>query len=230
MSRSMLRVLHSSDLHGAYEALLDMQEDFEVWLDTGDFFPNLGRVEATGFRIDPIEERRHQLHWFEQAGVAGQLCDWLQGRKVLSVPGNHDFVPLAALLRQSGVDADEITTGGVRAAGITWAGFREVPWMQGEWQGEVRDLATVVDAAFAADPDILATHAPPTGILDHPGLFGIPELATALTGRKHNIKAHFFGHEHDDGGKWLHVGETLCVNAATAIMIVTVSVPERVMP
>lgn len=226
----MLRVLHSSDLHGACEALLAVQEDFEVWLDTGDFFPNLGRVQDTGFRIDPDEERRHQLHWFEQSGLSGRLCHWLQGRKALSVPGNHDFVSLAALLRQSGGDADEITTDGVRALGVTWAGFREVPWMNGEWEGEVRDFAALVHAAFAADPDILATHAPPTGILDHPGLFGIPELAAALTGRKHHIKAHFFGHEHDDGGRWTRVGETLYVNAASAIVTVAVTIPERVMP
>jgi Icc-related predicted phosphoesterase len=230
MSRGALRVLHSSDLHGACETLLAVQEDFEVWLDTGDFFPNLGRVEATGFRIDPIEERRHQLDWFTQSGLGPRLRDWLQGRKALSVPGNHDFVSLTTLLRQSDVDADEITIDGVCVSGVTWAGFREVPWMRGEWEGEVRHLASFVDAAFAADPDMLATHAPPAGILDRPGFFGIPELATALTGRKHNIKAHFFGHEHDDGGKWVQVGETLCVNAAAAVVVVTVAVPERVMP
>lgn len=226
----MLRVLHSSDLHGACETLLAVREDFEVWLDTGDFFPNLGRVQATGYRIDPQEERRHQRRWLEESGLAARLRDWLQGRKALSVSGNHDFVSLTDLLRQTGADADEITTGGVQASGFTWAGFREVPWMNGEWQGEVRDLAALVDAAFAADPDILATHAPPTGILDRPGLFGIPELAVALTGRRHNIKAHFFGHEHDDGGKWVRVGETLCVNAAAAIVMVNLEIPERIVP
>jgi Icc-related predicted phosphoesterase len=222
----MQQVLHTSDLHGACETLLAAQEDFELWLDTGDFFRSLGRVQATDFGIDRHEERRRQRRWVEQFGLPGRLCDWLQGRKTRSVPGNHDFVSLAALLRQSGADADEITTRGVRALAGTWAGFREVPWMNGEREGEVRDLAALV----AADPDILATHAPPAGILDQPGPFGIPERTVALTGRKHDIEAHFFGHEHDNGGKGTRVGDILCANAVPAIVTVRVTIPERSMP
>jgi Icc-related predicted phosphoesterase len=220
-----LRVLHTSDLHGVSEPLLASQEDFEVWLDTGDFFPNRGRVQGTGYRIDSGTERCYQLRWLEDTDLLVRLRDWLHGRPALSVPGNHDFVSLAALLRQSGADAHRITTEGIRVSGCTWAGFREVPWMNGEWEGEVPNLSALVDAAFSADPDILATHAPPRGILDSPGLFGVPELAEALTGREHRIRAHFFGHEHDDGGKWIQVGQTLCVNGALSIVIVSVASP-----
>src|SRR5258708_99739 len=83
------------------------------------------------------------------------------------------------------------------------------------------------DGVFGIDTHCLTAKAHDRG---RPGLFGIPGLAAALTGRKHNIKAHFFGHEHDDGGKWIRVGDTLCVNAATAIVTVRATIPERSMP
>jgi Icc-related predicted phosphoesterase len=207
--------------------LLAHRASFDVWLDTGDFFPNCGRVQATGHRIDPETERRYQLCWLEDTNLLARLSEWLAGRPALSVSGNHDFVSMAALLREAGADAHEITTEGIRVSGYTWAGFREVPWMGGEWEGEVENFTALVDAAFSADPDILATHAPPTGILDSPGLFGIPKLKEALTGRAHRIRAHFFGHEHDDGGKWVRIGRTLCVNSAMSIVIVSLPAPER---
>jgi hypothetical protein len=40
-----LLILHSSDLHGQYKLLLEghANTDFDVWVDTGDFFDNKGR-------------------------------------------------------------------------------------------------------------------------------------------------------------------------------------------
>lgn len=217
----MLRILHTSDLHGAFEPLFANEVEFDVWLDTGDFLPNYGRAAHTGHRIDAELERRHQQQWLEAADLPARLHAWLDGRPALLVPGNHDFISLVAALQAAGVEAQEITTAGIHVCGHTWAGFREVPWMAGEWVGERDNLATLVDAAFASHPDILATHAPPAGILDSPGCFGVPELTTALIGRDHHIRAHFFGHEHDDGGRWLQVGRTLCVNGAAALVVVT---------
>ena len=39
-----MRVLHTSDLHGKYKRLLAVEEPFDVWVDTGDFFHNVGRA------------------------------------------------------------------------------------------------------------------------------------------------------------------------------------------
>ena len=39
-----MKILHSSDLHGSYkELLMALEGDFDVWVDTGDFFPNKTR-------------------------------------------------------------------------------------------------------------------------------------------------------------------------------------------
>ena len=59
-------MLHSSDLHGGYSALLSVFEPFDVWLDTGDFFPNRSPVATRG----RIELKR------EPDGSIGELEPW----------------------------------------------------------------------------------------------------------------------------------------------------------
>src|SRR5260370_482460 len=44
-----------------------------------------------------------------------------------------------------------------------------------------------------------------------------------------DIKARFCADDHDDGVKWIRVGDTLFVNAATAIVTVRATIPERSM-
>ena len=48
-----MRVLHTSDLHGKYKRLLAFDEPFDVWVDTGDFFDNVGRAPKTDYRRGP---------------------------------------------------------------------------------------------------------------------------------------------------------------------------------
>lgn len=214
-----MRVLHSSDLHGDYKALLGWTEPFDVWVDTGDFFPNRGRVARTGHQILDDEERRYQLRWLKLKELLARLAAWLGGRPLVSVPGNHDFLPLAAMLRAHGADAHAVTPAGVDAAGLRWAGFREIPWIDGEWPGEARDFDGLVDATWAAAPDVLVTHAPAAGILDGNGRYGVGALADALASRPHRIRMHLFGHEHEDGGRTLERAGVLHANGAKSVRL-----------
>jgi len=203
----MVRILHSSDLHGKYKKLLAVEEDFDIWLDTGDFFDNRGRTPRTGYNIIPSAEVHFQKNWLHYKDIPTKLKRWLKGRPAILVPGNHDFLDLATILRVKGAQSHRIIPAGVEVGGFLWAGFREINPMDGEWPGETDDFSKLIEETFGVCPDILVTHAPPKGILDEiwdatkdDDDYGIVELAEALATREHHIKAHFFGHAHKSGG------------------------------
>jgi len=192
-----VRVLHSSDLHGNLDVLLGFGEPFDLWLDTGDFFPNLARAEDA---VDDAREHATQLQWMRGADLAARLTSWLAGRPALTVPGNHDYLDLASTLVEAGAWAERVDVAGVSRCGLRWAGFREVKWMDGRWRGECRDFSGLIRETFASPPDVLVTHGPPAEVLESELDFGIPGLLTALRGSP-RTRLHFFGHDHRRGGE-----------------------------
>lgn len=202
-----MRVLHSSDMHGKYKKLLvdHADTDFDVWLDTGDFFDNAGRVlVGDQLRIDPRREASYQAKWWDRPGLGPRFRTWLAGRPAIICAGNHDFVSLAAALRVAGTpNVHVVTPAGVDVLGLRWAGFREINYIQGEWEGETdrERLDALTDAALASCPDILVTHAPAQGVLDEAHGYGVHAITNALSYGTHAVQAHFFGHCHADGGR-----------------------------
>lgn len=197
-----MKLLHTSDLHGAkeaYHALLGWKQPFDIWIDTGDFLPTAGRHKGIGGRIWAHAEEGYQARWLNFTDLAKRLTDWLDGRPAILVPGNHDFVSLHAALLRAGAEAHLITPQGVNVAGLIWAGFREVNWIDGEWVGEVHDMHELIEKTFSTSPDILVTHAPPAGILALD--YGVVALTSALTWKPHKVKLHLFGHVHECGGQ-----------------------------
>jgi Icc-related predicted phosphoesterase len=259
----MTRLLHTSDLHGNYK--LPMRaSDFDVWVDTGDFFPNITRgqniepqwqhdwftrtSEPLRKKYMPIIRRLHPEHpqgWYPpksrlprgRVSVGNQLIDWLGGRPVVSVPGNHDWVNLAGQLKLLGYkNAYDLTKGPIELDGYRWAGFSQIPFVTGEWQGEIgsffdepggdEQFRKIVAKAMTTHPDILLTHSPPYGILDYSegkgGNAGIRELTKWLERRHHEVKLNLFGHIHEDGGKTLREMDILFVNSAQACQLIEV--------
>lgn len=193
-----MRIGHFSDLHGKMQPLLDSTEIPDMWVCTGDIFPNKSRG------IIPIEVP-FQTAWFHDKKES--IINKLGGKPLLYVAGNHDYVDFATLLAEAGYPAQTVDSKGVVIDGVRFAGFREIPYIQGEWFGETHssDLAAIIVNLFDNPPDVLLTHAPPSGILDGEWRVGIPALTTVLTYSPHNIRAHLFGHAHiPDGG---HVEE-----------------------
>jgi|SRR3989344_2981156 len=218
-----MKVLHTSDLHGRYQDLLEVldTQDVDVWVDTGDFFPNKTRGQV------PIEIP-HQTKWaLKWTKCAFRLAELLKRKNIplISVSGNHDFVSLAAIIKRadSKVQAFDISSPekAVSVKGLKFAGFREINFLEGEWAGELHTAGfkDLVNRTFDQDPDVLVTHSPPSGILDAVGRGhsdGIAYLTTLLTYRPHVLKAHLFGHVHEDGGKTVQEMGVLFSNAATA--------------
>lgn len=222
-----LKVLHTSDLHSQYHGLLTQLETIEgldLWIDTGDFFPNHTRGDRS---VEP----RFQEKWAgeERTNIAARLARVCIARniKVLTVGGNHDYVSLAGLLQRAGMPAGTVydlslAKAPVSLCGLVFAGFREIQFIAGEWNGETElaDFRHIVDRAMDHNPDILLTHSPAGGILDeYPGGHatkhdGIPYLTSYLMNRPHRVTHHLFGHVHEDGGKTLEVAGILFSNAA----------------
>ena len=241
-----MRILHTSDLHGDWKLPIREERDFDLWVDTGDFFPNITR----GFSVEPAFQRawfttdrtslkkrfrakamfwpsRSRVPPFDRS-IAVELTRKLKGRPVISVSGNHDWVNLADMLNSVGYkNAWNVEKGPIKFGGLKFAGFREVPFVTGEWKGELEggvlglaQARPIVAAAMAHDPDVLVTHTPPHGILDVcPGKAvsgahaGMPELTHHLFYRPNRVRAHLFGHIHEKTGRVEH-GGILFSNAA----------------
>ncbi|MSP55065.1 MAG: hypothetical protein EXR69_05595 [Myxococcales bacterium] len=152
-------------------------------------------------------------------------------------PGNHDYVSLARLLGPHGYPADQrvydLMHGPIDLHDHRFVGLREIPWLEGEWAGEVHDLGPATAQALAHDPTILVAHCPPAGALDLRGAEGEPDcrignpaLATALSGGRHRIRWVLSGHVHEQGGQRVVVGTedqpVLVVNSATTLQFVEV--------
>lgn len=212
-----MKLCHVSDLHGYYYLLEKAAElEFDAWVITGDFFPNKTRG-------DRIVEPRFQQKWFMDY-KRNSILERLQGKPVISVDGNHDFISLHSCLIRCGVESYKITPEGIIFDGVKFAGFPNIPRIAGEWNHEsgseeLRDLSF---ATFESDPDVLVTHAPPHGILDEVEGYGITHLTNCYTYREHKVKAHFFGHCHIDGGKMREEFGTKFYNGATAFRLVKI--------
>lgn len=213
-----MKILHTSDLHGNSHRLTPVLEsaDFDVWVDSGDFFPTVCPYMPT------VEIRKQEDHIL--VDLADLVSTWrrvLNGRPVLIVPGNHDYTNLARLLCASGIDAHNLATHGPKNIdSIRFSGFREISMIDGFWPGEADDamLEPLVDAIGDQDPHVLVSHAPPYGILDqmHNGeRVGIKAMTLNLEYSFTSLKAHLFGHIHEQGGKTKTHRNVQFSNAAT---------------
>lgn len=219
----MTKILHTSDLHGAYHELLVQLEtipDLNIWVDTGDFFPNKTR----GTAVEAGYQQKWATNHTKIASRIAQICN-VRNISVISVSGNHDYVSLASLLHLNGMNADSAhdlssPKKSVTVHGHKFAGFREIPYIDGEWKGEINLAAfrDIVNEAMSHNPDILVTHAPPGGILDNSsygGAWGVPYITSYLMNNSHMVKLHMFGHVHGDGGKQVSEGGIQFSNAAS---------------
>ena len=201
----MIRIGHMSDLHGDLREFFASVDVPDVWIVSGDFFPNNSdrAVNQVGF----------QENWVRH--IIDRIIARFAGKPVLWVGGNHDFICLVEEILRHTPDypAYKVTPDGVEVNGIRFAGFREINYIRGEWAGETDPdmIRPIVEQTFTVgDPQILITHAPPAGIMCDSGNwkfhYGVTSLMTWLERRQHQVVAHFFGHAHAGNGQQEEMG------------------------
>jgi len=194
-----MRIAHVSDTHHHPEIIeqIGQLKDIDVVVITGDVVDNYGRRDHRG-----IQRRKEQV--FQRRWLDAHVPRWAKvigDTPVIMVNGNHDFVSPAGRLRRCGCNVTLLNAGDhMDLGGFRFAGFGEIPYIQGEWAGEEFDLKPFVEKTMAVDPDILVVHAPAAMILDEEG-YGNGPLLRALTYTKHNVRHVFCGHAHECGGQ-----------------------------
>lgn len=188
---------HFSDLHGDLRVLETNHLVPDLWISTGDIFPNRTRGKV-GVEVP------FQRAWFASNAETFRKCFF--GKPVLVVNGNHDFVDLGEVLQYEGVWARTLVAGRkVELFDNIFAGFPEILYIDGEWNYETHpgDFTNIVEQTLETGANVLITHSPPKNVLDRDffrNSWGIGSLKNMLEYSEHSVKHHFFGHVHECGG------------------------------
>lgn len=203
---------HLSDIHGNAKLFQNILPEAKVIFVSGDIFPNKTRGIVG-------EEIPFQTEWF--AANKSEIIACLSGRTVVCVDGNHDYLSFSECLTSSGYSGKVIQVSDTKAQdigeGFSVAGFREVPYIAGTWNGEnfYPEMHSLADRTLQLGANILLTHTAPRGILADPA-HGCQALATLLMYSAHNVKYHLFGHSHDGMGTTEEMGINF-INSATTV-------------
>lgn len=213
--------LHSSDLHGRWDDLLVALQtlDYDVWIDTGDFFPNKVKASLDNSRrgLPGIEKPFQRRLFVDYKKMDRKIAEALGNRPAVIMPGNHDYFRLDKSLRDRGATVYRPKPYEVFSLlDLTWSGFRDIPWIDGVWSHECQDLTHLIEASLSHRPDVLVTHANPL----LPGYrWGSEKLLNQVLYNPRPPRYHFFGHTHEGGGDLALIGGTLFVNGATKVRL-----------
>lgn len=213
-----MRVAHASDLHSNLLILKSIDTTkIDAFILTGDFFPNITRGNVQ-------TEINYQTDWFKKKRET--IFRALGNKPVITVDGNHDFISLGDMLSHYAYagEVHQISEHGiVEFGGLKFAGHGYIPWIEGEWRGELRtpEMMQIVDKVWDHGyADVLVTHTAPDGILDEQ--WGCNALANKLAYSEHMYTHHFFGHVHVHTPQEETVNGTKFYNSATCCQIVEI--------
>lgn len=164
-----LRIKHWSDPHSL---IVPLYNKYDLAICSGDILPNSHHI----FQRNRVREAEFQLRWLEDN--VELIKQQLQGRDLMFVLGNHDFVHpqlMAQFLNSEDIHAIDLNDNYVQYAGLGFYGFPYIPPVEGnpglwnyeraipEMQQEVRKL---VDVMNEKKVDVLVCHCPLYGCLD----------------------------------------------------------------
>lgn len=189
-----MRIVCISDTHTLHERLV---------LPPGDVLLHAGDVSKRG--TEP--EIRAFAAWF-----AAQ-----PHRHKVMVAGNHDFAFEQDATARSWIDgATYLEHEGCDIEGVSFWGSPYQPWFH-DWAFQRPRGAPMAElwAKIPAGVDVLITHGPPHGVLDHT-VHGIDAGCEALADALARVqpKVHVFGHIHEGYGQLMRDGIRF-VNAST---------------
>lgn len=182
-----MKILHISDTHGRHKELADLPQA-DMVIHSGDFSFGESEEEIISF-----------LNWF---------LDLPYRHKIL-VAGNHDGVLYDARLEGLDANCHYLCNSGVEIDGFRFYGLPM--FIQDYLNGRMEKNMENIPAGI----DVLVSHQPPYGILDH---------SDSTNYGSHNLLArvgaiaprlHLFGHIHASNGETM-LGSTRFVNSAIA--------------
>jgi len=221
-----MRICHISDTHGQFPRLYGR---YDVVVHTGDLFPNSHNVGQ-----NLAKEQAFQLQWLRDS--MGEIKQWLQGRTLLYVPGNHDFLDSSLMefeMHKAGLEAFDLTDKMLSYNDVNFFGFPYVPAINGMWnyEREIPEMEKEVEKLVAAcndqHIDVLACHAPLYKSLDLSmgnQILGSSVISNALdykVARDMMPSYYLCGHIHEANGITVRNGMVIS-NAATTRHIIEV--------
>lgn len=198
-----------SDLHGWRPGmkggdLLILAGDMTAWDSPRSWNSFLNWVDYQDYRKKIMIAGNHDNFCRNWATSDDSVCDALAGR------------PSVSYLCDSGIEFE-----GLKIWGSPWTQIFE--GMNERCAAFTLDTEEELEEKWAlipSDTDILITHSPPMGLLDHISFtqewVGSVSLRNAILSQERftNLKLHVFGHIHECGGKVLKMPTLTLVNAS----------------
>lgn len=166
-----MKILHLSDTHGCHLKLKKLPEA-DVIVHSGDITMAGSDEEVAAF-----------IKWFSN----------LHYRHKIFIAGNHDACLYDGIIGRLAADVHYLRNSAVEIDGVKFYG---VPMFMEDCFSDTQDL---LYQKIPTSTDVLITHAPAFGILDvgyaHQGSKTLKDKILSLS-----LKAHLFGHIHDNPG------------------------------
>lgn len=233
-----MRMCHVSDTHGYFPKL---SGSFDVVVHSGDIFPNkppmtdprMYNVHSSG-HTNSVKEMTFQADWIGNS--ISMLKKWLQGRPLLFILGNHDFIHnelVEQMLNAEGIKAISLHDKVVRFDDVTFYGFPYIPPVDGTFAYEravpemTEEVDNMVDKLNQEYVDVLVMHAPLYRILDLTKgntAIGSSVISTGIDYKLNKDMrpcAILHGHCHESNGLAMY-REILVSNAATKHHIIEI--------
>jgi Icc-related predicted phosphoesterase len=160
---------------------------------------------------DKWNEGIFQGHWI--LDNAEKLRKWIGEKKLLIIPGNHDFIDPTGPLQEIGICTISLNETCFTDMGLTFYGFPYIPWIGDYWNFELRSAEMsdkVEQLGYIVEDnrvDVLVAHSPIAGILDFTGPehgsehIGSTVIGTAISYRWKRIpRLYLHGHAHGSPG------------------------------
>lgn len=185
-----MRLVLISDTHGLHDL---------VKLPEGDTLVHAGDLTSVG----KIKELQKVAEW---------LNNQIQFKHIVAIGGNHDWILEAFKKEERERELREgifkrvhyLRDSSVTLGGVKFYGSPDTPWFF-NWAFNLQRGAEIAKkwSMIPWNTDVLVTHGPPMGILDHPGGFGPHVGCDDLLKHVELIKpkVHVFGHIHGSYGK-----------------------------
>jgi Icc-related predicted phosphoesterase len=162
-----MKIRHISDTHGMFPQSI---EQFDITVHSGDMCPNSPRFHPCRKKAE-VEFQSDWVH-----GRSQSIADTLNGKPLVYILGNHDFLEehiLGYELGPQGVSSFDCNNKYQEVQGKVFYGFPWIPHCGGNWNYELDDsqmlekVGELVELLNHRRADVLVCHAPAYGILDN---------------------------------------------------------------